>query len=511
MKRRSFRIPVIDLFAGPGGLGEGFSAYKPKGRSLFKIGLAIEKDPKAHQTLTLRKFFYQFESDSTPDEYYRHLRGDISLDELFSRFPAEAAAAQREAWMCELGSVDDREVDARVSGALAGSEFWVLIGGPPCQAYSLVGRSRMRSGDPEKFANDPRHFLYQEYLRIIGKHRPPVFVMENVKGLLSAMHDGKNMFERIVNDLIRPGQALGLKGAGRLGYRLHALAASGTIAAEHLQSPQDFVVHAENYGIPQARHRVIIVGVREDLSTRPSPLRPADNTVSVLDVIGDLPPIRSLLSRQDDSIASWKKTLFECAASLKLTSPPLATYLTRMVRETPPLTGGAEFLFAKGKPRKLADWFTDPRLRGVCNHTSRSHLATDIQRYFFAAGVAALAGDAGRSPQLADFPRFLLPEHRNVQEAIDGSMFGDRFRVQVGNRPSSTVTSHISKDGHYYIHPDAHQARSLTVREAARLQTFPDNYFFCGPRTSQYHQVGNAVPPLLALQIAAIVADLLLG
>ena len=151
------------------------------------------------------------------------------------------------------------------------------------------------------------------------------------------------------------------------------------------------------------------------------------------------------------------------------------------------------------------DWFTDDSLEGVCNHATRSHIREDLYRYFF---VSAFACVHGRSPLLDDFPTALLPDHENVAEALKETKFNDRFRVQVAGRPATTVTSHISKDGHYFIHYDPAQCRSLTVREAARLQTFPDNYFFEGPRTQQYHQVGNAVPPLLAHQIAAVVADI---
>ena len=129
----------------------------------------------------------------------------------------------------------------------------------------------------------------------------------------------------------------------------------------------------------------------------------------------------------------------------------------------------------------------------------RAHIKSDLWRYFFATCVSEVRQ---RSPRISDLPEGLLPDHANVSLAKQGQAFNDRFRVQRRGRPSTTVTSHISRDGHYYIHYDPLQCRSLTVREAARLQTFPDNYFFEGPRTSQYHQVGNAVPPLLAMQIA---------
>ena len=145
----------------------------------------------------------------------------------------------------------------------------------------------------------------------------------------------------------------------------------------------------------------------------------------------------------------------------------------------------------------------------LANHESRSHLAKDLDRYLFCAAYAAVHG---RPARLEEFPDALLPQHRNVLENVEevksggGYEFNDRFRVQIYDKPSTTITSHIAKDGHYYIHPDPTQCRSLTVREAARLQTFPDDYLFEGNRTSQYTQVGNAVPPLLAQQIAVVVA-----
>jgi len=169
------------------------------------------------------------------------------------------------------------------------------------------------------------------------------------------------------------------------------------------------------------------------------------------------------------------------------------------------LDRGAEYVPSERRPTCYPDWYFDPKLGGVLNHSSRGHIQEDLHRYLYAA---VYAQENERSPLLQDFPRNLLPKHKNVRKALKESKFNDRFRVQVKGRPATTVVSHIAKDGHYFIHYDPTQCRSLTVREAARLQTFPDNYFFEGPRTEQYKQVGNAVPPLLAKQIAEVVADL---
>ena len=129
-------------------------------------------------------------------------------------------------------------------------------------------------------------------------------------------------------------------------------------------------------------------------------------------------------------------------------------------------------------------------------------MRSDLNRYLFSSSFAQAVS---RSPTLKDFPAELMPEHRNAPSSANGNHFADRFRVQLENRPATTLTSHISKDGHYFIHYDPAQCRSLTVREAARIQTFSDDYHFEGPRTEQYRQVGNAVPPYLAHQIANVV------
>jgi DNA (cytosine-5)-methyltransferase 1 len=227
--------------------------------------------------------------------------------------------------------------------------------------------------------------------------------------------------------------------------------------------------------------------------------------VFIDDVIGDLPKLRSGLSKEEDSANQWRAAIKTIENSKWINSVSLElneAVLSALKRVSNNLTRGKVFLSSFDAPKAYNEWYVDKKLNGVCNHETRAHIRKDLHRYLFAAIFARING---RSPTLNEFPKELLPNHENVQEAIDGSKFNDRFRVQVRGKPSTTVVSHISKDGHYYIHYDPSQCRSLTVREAARLQTFPDNYFFEGTRTQQYHQVGNAVPPLLARQIAAIV------
>jgi len=394
------------------------------------------------------------------------------------------------------------------------------VGGPPCQAYSIIGRSRMskvRREEPEKFDDDPRHLLYREYLRILAEHAPPVFVMENVPGLLSSTVKGDLIFHRMIHDLENPKRALREAGenrrsAPRDGYSIHSLVRDrGTRSLWGQLDPRDYIIKSEEYGIPQTRHRVILLGVRKDLEQVPRTLAKQGDLVTVWDAIGDMPRIRSVLSRERDSLGAWCEVLQSISQADWVNGPSVSAPVAKRIRSVLPaigagLTKGGEFVPLNGREACARRPSRERGLRGYCNHSARRHMRSDLVRYLFAACFADVEG---RTPKLGDYPRALLPDHANVEAALSGGNFNDRFRVQVKDEPATTVVSHICKDGHYYIHPDPSQCRSLTVREAARLQTFPDNYFFEGPRTAQYRQVGNAVPPLLAKQIARIVYDLM--
>lgn len=510
-------LPVIDLFAGPGGLSEGFSSVRDsEGCPVFRVALSIEKDEFAHRTLMLRSYFRHCQGSAELRDYYSYLRGDTALpalEDLLARHEALSRSVQDEIWRVTLGEVDEQDLHRRVNSAIeahGAPRDWVLIGGPPCQAYSLVGRARMRGKSPERFYEDERHTLYREYLRIIERHGPTVFVMENVKGLLSSRLKDKPIFRQILQDLRRT----------RRGptYRLFALTVLGT-GGEGPPEPESFVVRSEEHAIPQTRHRVIVFGVREDsLQIRKQSiprLAFADGPPkSVEGAIADLPRLRSGLSKETDSPQCWRDAIRAAVSSRWIRQlnrncgreiGDAVRAVTRELR-VPRGDRGARFVETEGRPSLHPSWFEDKRLGGVCNHETRGHIRADLHRYLFAACYARVHGT---SPRLEAFPADLLPEHANVANALTSQVFNDRFRVQLWGRPATTVTSHISKDGHYFIHPDPAQVRSLTVREAARIQTFPDNYFFEGPRTEQYRQVGNAVPPLLARQIAEKIASFL--
>lgn len=510
MAYTSFGYPVVDVFAGPGGLGEGFASLQDGyGNPKFKSAVSIERDEFSHRTLYLRHFLRACPGNEFPDEYYQYLKRDISSDELFSKFPKAKNEADKTALRISLGPENHDKVRRLIGKRISKKKKWALVGGPPCQAYSLVGRSRMMS-DPE-FENDIRHFLYKEYLKIIIDHRPPVFVMENVKGLLSARVDGELVINMILSDLSNPKAALGNKSNG-LGYKLYSLS-EDEIPGEEVD-PKLFLIRSEQYGVPQNRHRMFIMGVRDDIDIRPCRLC-RQTSPTLKQTIGNLPPIRSGLSRGKDNIEQWRKEIAQLA-NLKIKSELNGSLYAGKIASQIHTNLNAEFVFLErsstrypGNVRckhEVIQGLYDNKLSFLTGHEARGHMPSDLRRYMFAATFSQVTNT---TPKLSDFPNSLLPNHRNVELGRTGKMFSDRFRVQLPDQPATTITSHISKDGHYFIHYDPAQCRSLSVREAARLQTFPDNYHFEGPRTQQYHQVGNAVPPYLAHQISIIIADVL--
>jgi len=518
---------IIDLFSGPGGLGEGFSAFRDStGLHPFKIGLSVEKEASAHRTLQLRAFYRQFPDGEAPEIYYDFLAGKLGKDpEIIYREPAfrkKAKDAAEEARQFTLGE-DNRSINVAIDKALGKRNApWVLIGGPPCQAYSLVGRARNRGIAGYDAQKDHRNFLYREYLKVIAKFQPAIFVMENVKGLLSAKVGGKSIFEEIKNDLQCPARALSTNDK-RQEYTIYSLTTSSNTSDDLFIQPTagDFIIRSENYGVPQKRHRVILLGIRNDLASKTTPgSLTVSSPPSIEDIIGDLPALRSGLSKQQDSFSNWAKAiqldidrvisqvrkygLHEIADNMSLSVNQMTRQeLQRGSNWSQASTHGVQ----SPKTPSLAEWYRDPSgWKGICNHETRGHIVNDLHRYLFCACYSQTQKNGKRStPKADEFPEALAPDHANWKSGH----FSDRFRVQSKGHVATTVTSHISKDGHYFIHYDPTQCRSLTVREAARIQTFPDNYFFVGNRTQQYVQVGNAVPPFLASQIARIVSDIL--
>jgi DNA (cytosine-5)-methyltransferase 1 len=530
MKRLDL-IPIVDLFAGAGGLGEGFSSVEG---DPFRIILSAEMETSARQTLRLRAFYRNLRRQGREflAPYYRFCNDGAGnpfdpgtkLNDVAAQACREA---EHEARQLTLGDKEDNRTLDKIlkEQGLSETSPWVLIGGPPCQAYSLVGRSRNRGKLDYKPEEDQRHFLYREYLRIIQQYKPAVFVMENVKGILSSRVDGKQIFNSILHDLADPNKALNKHKAGASRYRIYSLSCPTYFDLDENESAdeidaRDFIIRAEEYGVPQARHRVVLLGVRKDLCNGSIPNKPMQlarcPNSSVGEAIDHLPPLRSRLSKQDDSDALWTTLIKEHFSHLEkeMRSQSGQSDLLKIVSQCRKSlkagfsSGGLRIpRDPKLKPsaQDLERWYADTNLKVWLNHESRGHMASDLLRYAYSAAFAI-----GRERSPKGHEEFQLDGLKPNHENWESGKFSDRFRVQLKKFPATTITSHISKDGHYFIHYDPLQCRSLTVREAARLQTFPDNYFFEGTRTQQYHQVGNAVPPLLSCKIGEIVQKLLL-
>ncbi|MBD3897920.1 DNA cytosine methyltransferase [Halomonas sp. ML-15] len=545
-------IHVVDLFAGPGGLGEGFSSIrKSDGSRQFQTLVSVEKDPAAHRTLTLRAFYRLLhDSGMGMSAYYDYLQGGehpscrSDVQHLWKQ-------AQEEALCLKLGSGDgNRILEDRLRKELAGCNNWVLIGGPPCQAYSVVGRVRNRGNKNYRPEEDDRHFLYREYLNIIARFRPAVFVMENVRGMLTSRVGKDRIFGQILEDLRDPTKATGHKGPRSVmskkdGYTIFSVEDERVYYPRSIglfDSPapleeeeyNSFVIKAEQHGIPQARHRVILVGVRNDIVTHlgasviatsiQMPRSGDDVEMTAAQVLDELPALRSGLSRHDSKDA-WYATIRRVAYKV---AKELQRHHSEHIKQDDRERIAEELLeIAKapheeldrrhdskaklrpvGPTTELEKWYhgaQNPNVQGLWyNHEARSHMETDLARYLYCATFAKVMK---RSPigTKEIYLDSLAPDHANWKSG----KFADRFKVVLEGQPSKTITSHISKDGHYFIHFDPYQCRSLTVREAARLQTFPDDYYFEGNRTEQYVQVGNAVPPLLAQRIAAKVKQVM--
>ena len=348
--------------------------------------------------------------------------------------------------------------------------------------------------------------------------------MENVKGILSARTNpgakAGSVIEKIFADLRAPAKSVMedqnfIDEIERLNikikpteYILFPLPPNGRTDlfgnSDIDFSKKDFTIRSEKFNIPQTRHRVIVCGIRSDIFKRlgrPSVLKETKSYTTVRNIIGSLPKIRSEITREKVLSENWAD---------------------RVKREISDLTSLNEINIVKGCKAvecpneakiegnvRLSEFIEDS-LGKITNHKTRKHMASDLARYYFCANFAE---KEGRSPRIEDWPLGnLIPNHADIRKTGNrpsASSFSDRFKVQLWDKPGSTVTSHISKDGHYFIHPDKTQCRSLSVREAARIQTFPDSYQFCGGISKQFHQIGNAVPPYLAYQIAQIIKSYL--
>jgi DNA (cytosine-5)-methyltransferase 1 len=438
----------VDLFAGCGGLSEGFR------QAGFQPIALVEMDGWACKSLETRQLYHELKNRKRRAIYNNYVRGKTTLEAIFARFPDIEQSIRHRVIQETLSKSSLNSILERIESSRKyhnAPKFHILLGGPPCQPYSLVGRSR----DPDRMDKDKRHYLYKHYLQIMERVQPDVFVYENVPGLFSAKAEGRRIFRKLLNDFAN-------------------LSPSYEITPpliDVFENPSAYILNSVKFGIPQNRKRLILVGFKKDLFRKNPALR---NMFSLLQKYCEDRENQGYLT-VDDAIGDMPQ-LSPGQGSDGFYSPyhnhsDLKKYQIRMRRQSP----------------------------GVMNHSARKHMESDLERYRFFIEKHKNGNKAGTIEDLKSERPDLVPRHYHLDK------FLDRFKVQWWTHPSSTITAHICKDGHYYIHPDISQCRSFTVREAARCQSFPDNYLFEGPRTSQFMQVGNAVPPLMAKVIGKFI------
>jgi DNA (cytosine-5)-methyltransferase 1 len=411
--KQTSQFNFIDLFAGAGGLSEGFST------SGFRPIAHVEMNSEACLTLQTRACYYYLLKQGKRDTYSQYLRGDISREKLYSLIPqSELDTVIHQTMTKESMPQLFEKIDKLLSGQKI-KAVDLIVGGPPCQAYSLVGRAVKSNG----MQDDPRNFLYQLYCRVLKKYQPEMFVFENVPGLLTA--NGGKYFANMQKEFMR------------VGYEIHYN-----------------VLNALDFGVLQKRRRVILIGWKKGTTHKYPEFKSGGGQHTVNDIFKDLPILQAGETNN--------------------------TYATDEVNQYLTEAGIRE-------PNDILTW-----------NVARPHIERDREIYRLV--IAAWNNNKTRL-KYTELPSDLRT-HKNT------SAFLDRFKVVASDLPAChTVMAHISKDGHYFIHPDINQARSITVREAARLQSFPDNYFFESSRTAAFTQIGNAVPPLMAKGLARGILD----
>lgn len=415
----------IDLFAGAGGLSEGFI------REGFEPIAHVEMNEDACFTIKTRLVYYALKKQNKLNVYIKYLKGGISRDELYKYLPDD-----------ELNSVIKQEIsDATTDSVFSqidrlnkGQEIDLIIGGPPCQAYSIIGRSR----DKNRMVGDKRNHLFLQYAKFLEKYKPKIFIFENVSGLVTA---GKGIYLSEMFEIF-----------DFLGYKVN-IYCDKTKNIEKVD-----IFDTSKYGVLQSRKRIIVAGYKKSIDFNfdlSNPKFQIDTTSFNVknDLLADLP---NLQPNQSLKIVPYSK---EATEYQKLS----------LLRDD-------DFDF-------------------TTQHIARPHNERDLEIYRTAI---ALWLDKGKRLNYADLPEN-LKTHKNELT------FTNRFQVVNPSGITHTVVAHISCDGHYYIYPDLSQIRSISVREAARIQSFPDNFFFEGSRTSAFKQIGNAVPPMFAQQIAKAV------